>query len=629
VNPKPMLAAALAAAKRGWQVFPVKPRGKVPLTKRGLHDATRDTERIVDWWRRRPDANVAVRTGRESSLFVLDVDGDEGHDSLHQLERDHGPLPETVSATTGGGGEHLFFRHPGRPVPCSAGRLGPGLDIRGEGGYVVLAPSVHESGRRYTWDRAPGEAPLAAAPAWLVERARGRDRDRRNGPAPPVAEKIREGGRNGALTSLAGSMRRRGMDEPEIRAALLEANRRRCEPALDEREVARIAASVARYEPAQPATNGDRRSPQPSVARERAPAAGSDGRGVEVGGTDGPLEPERPFALELREFVADKQEAREPLLGTEDDCILPAHGLGMLIAKGGKGKTTFGVDFVLHAASGIDYLGLTISRPLNVLFIENEGPREPFRRKLERRLEHWGHDIRGGVYVYDQDWGHARLDLEGFVERLNAFCEERDIDLVVGDPLDSLGMDGEGSPSETRAMVDRFKAAGLFSSRAWFLPHHSRKESVDDAVDEASGAWGGRADTMLALEKRKDNQARLSFSKVRWQGRDRKPYLLDFDPEMESFTFVKEEEGEERDYTVEVEEFLAREPPRTVGEIAEGIGAGKEKVKAALGRHPDRFDSLTGERAKALGRHANATLWRLASASGPDNPDTLFQGVPS
>ena len=80
----------------------------------------------------------------------------------------------------------------------------------------------------------------------------------------------------------------------------------------------------------------------------------------------------------------------------------------LLIAKGGKGKTTWCVDFALHSASGVDYLGLAIPRPLNVLFIENEGPREPFRRKLERKLAGWSHEIEGAIYVHDQNWGHAR-----------------------------------------------------------------------------------------------------------------------------------------------------------------------------------------------------------------------------
>jgi AAA domain len=341
---------------------------------------------------------------------------------------------------------------------------------------------------------------------------------------------------------------------------------------------------------------------------------------------DGPGAP-APFALPLGDFVADKRGAPKPLLGTEDDCILPEHGLGLLIAKGGKGKTTFCVEFALHLASGEDYLGLPVERALNVLMIENEGPREPFRRKLERRLEAWSPQLKGEIYVHDQNWGHARLDLPEFVARLNAFCEEHDVHLVIGDPLDSLGMDGEGSPSETRAMVDRFKAAGLFSARAWFLPHHGRKESVQDAIDEASGAWGGRPDAMLGLEKRKDNQARLSFAKVRWQARERGSYLLDFDPETESFTFVKEEEGEERDYAIEIEDHLTGRAPETAREIATEIGASREKVEEALEAHPDRFDLLTGDAARAAGRRSNSKLWELASPQKPDKPEADFQEV--
>jgi len=79
----------------------------------------------------------------------------------------------------------------------------------------------------------------------------------------------------------------------------------------------------------------------------------------------------------------------------------------------------------------------------------------------------------GALYLFDDEdnWGHARLDVPEFVERLNEFCTECEIDVVIGDPLDSLGMDGEGSPSETRTMVDRFKQAGLFlSAPGWSSP---------------------------------------------------------------------------------------------------------------------------------------------------------------
>jgi hypothetical protein len=326
---------------------------------------------------------------------------------------------------------------------------------------------------------------------------------------------------------------------------------------------------------------------------------------------DTPTKPDDPFALPLDEFVADKQKAPEPLLGTQDDNILPAGALGLVIARGGKGKTTFVVDLVLHLASGQDYLGLTVGRPLNILLIENEGPREPFRRKLERKLASFPHELKGEIAIHTENWGQARLP--DLVDRLNTFCDDHKVDLVVGDPLDSFGMDGEGSPSETREMVDHFKSAGLFTKRAWLLPHHSRKESVTDAVDEASGAWGGRPDMMLGLEKKSGNQARLSFSKIRWQARERQPYLLDFDPETESFTFVKEEEGEERDYAVEIEELLVEQPHQTVKEIAPLISASQGKVKETLEAHADRFEMLTGDSAKAVGRHSNSRVWGVTS----------------
>ena len=156
--------AALAYARRGIPVFPCEPGGKRPLTYNGFWDATADAPRVAAWWRRWPNANVGVPTGERSGLLVLDVDSDAGGpDSLVLLERSHGPLPRTAKARTGGGGVHLYFRYPaGETVRNSAGRLGPGLDVRGEGGYVVVPPSRTQS--TYEWlDKAP-----LAEPAWLL-----------------------------------------------------------------------------------------------------------------------------------------------------------------------------------------------------------------------------------------------------------------------------------------------------------------------------------------------------------------------------------------------------------------------------------------------------------------------------
>ncbi len=338
-----------------------------------------------------------------------------------------------------------------------------------------------------------------------------------------------------------------------------------------------------------------------------------------------------PFALSIEEFIAAKGDAPTPLIGTEDDTLMPAFGLGLLIAKGGKGKTTLISNTILHLASGESWLGFEVPRPLRILFIENEGPREPFRRKLERHRSHWPHPLKGEIFIYDENWGAARLDEMGFVERLNRFADAHEVDLIVGDPLDSLAINGVGSPEDTRDMVDRFKAAGLFSRTAWLLPHHPRKEKVEDAVDEASGAWGGRPDLMLGLEKLPGERARLSFPKIRWGKRDGYAYLLSYDADTESFEFLCEASEDDRDYAAEIEELFVDGKWRTTREIADakegGIGAGRDLVEEAVEADPDRFVSRTGPEAKEVGRHPNATVWGLASWQKPDKPDTFSQGV--
>ena len=125
-------------------------------------------EQVRRWWRRWPEANVGVVTGAVSGLVVLDVDPRHGGgDSLTALEAIHGPVPHTVESLTGGGGQHLYFRHPGTVVPCRS--IAPGLDVKGDGGLVVCPPSTHASGRAYAWEAgcAPGEVPVADLPWWV------------------------------------------------------------------------------------------------------------------------------------------------------------------------------------------------------------------------------------------------------------------------------------------------------------------------------------------------------------------------------------------------------------------------------------------------------------------------------
>jgi hypothetical protein len=252
------LRAALAYAKHGIEVFPCNPApDKSPRTRRGYLDASTDAARVHAYWTRHPDASIGMPTGERTGGWVLDVDGADGLDALAELEREHGKPGSlaTLTVRTPRGGLHLHFTHPGFPVKCSVGELAPGLDVRGDGGYVLVPPSDG-----YEWaDRTP----RADAPEWLLElirepaslgaAPRSESGQRRSfaGPvdADPASpgEPIPDGERNRTLFRIACSLRARGLDDAELLAALEEINARRCSPPVDARELAKIARSVARY----------------------------------------------------------------------------------------------------------------------------------------------------------------------------------------------------------------------------------------------------------------------------------------------------------------------------------------------------------------------------------------------
>ncbi len=215
--------------------------GKHPRIKSWPTQASTDPDVISEWWRRWPNAGVGLVTGERSGLVVLDIDPrHDGDESRVQLVERFGPLPDTVTQLTGGGGEHLFFQaDPDRRIRSAAPAFGsryPGVDTRADGGFVLVQPTVHASGRRYTWElsSSPWNVPLAPLPdtwreALIVV----------SPPSPPTAPsladatRIVEGARNTSLTSLAGAMRRHGADEQTVATALLDHNEKNCLPPLD------------------------------------------------------------------------------------------------------------------------------------------------------------------------------------------------------------------------------------------------------------------------------------------------------------------------------------------------------------------------------------------------------------
>lgn len=237
-------AAALEALELGLRPIPIKANRKEPLIQwRTLQDRAPTPVEVQAWFARWPGANVAILTGTPGGLDVIDLD--VGHDAWPPDGRE---LPVGCVVSTPRGGRHFWFVHVDG-ARCSAGGLARGVDVRAGGGYALIPPSC-VNGHPYEYAHGSlAEAQKTPAPPWLREGLLDGGGPKAKRPADPDA-RILAGRRNTTLMSMAGSMRRRGMAEQAISAALDQENRSRCDPPLPPEEVAAIARSAGRYAPA-------------------------------------------------------------------------------------------------------------------------------------------------------------------------------------------------------------------------------------------------------------------------------------------------------------------------------------------------------------------------------------------
>jgi hypothetical protein len=272
-------------AARGWRVIPLHAPladggctcgdahtkspgsiGKHPRHKDWPTKASADLKVIAGWQRITPGVNFGVVTGAVSGIFALDIDPAKGGEqTLAALIKKHGALPRTVEQLTGSGGRHLLFKHPGGVLRNGTDRLGPGLDIRGDGGQIVVAPSRHHSGGFYEWqpECAPWETESVEAPSWLLELARPAEpapaiRDARATAAPDAAYRRAQAylakipgalsGSNGhgqTWTAALAVVRGFRLTESEAFALLWSDYNPRCTPPWSEEEVSHKVADAA------------------------------------------------------------------------------------------------------------------------------------------------------------------------------------------------------------------------------------------------------------------------------------------------------------------------------------------------------------------------------------------------
>jgi len=341
---------------------------------------------------------------------------------------------------------------------------------------------------------------------------------------------------------------------------------------------------------------------------------------------DGEPTGDEPFALELGEFISLQLEPPTPLIGDSRNTILPVGGLGIVAGKEGIGKTTLMVDLAFHLASGQDWLGFKIPQPASVLIVENEGPQHAFRVKLQQKLAVWEPLMPAPIYVQTWSWGGLSFRDKEAHAHAREFLETHELDVVIGDPLDSLGDEGVVSPEDVRKFVDILVPLGLKTTRAFILLTHFRREAAQEEIDQVSGVWARPADAFITIKKmHSPDQLRVNPSKLRHARDTLKPVIVGLVRELGGF----ERLGEEGDARLLEDELVAvltewgekrpvgtgpESPWRTIAELAEkgkgGIGCRRADVQACLEGNAHLFTAVKGPE---VGRSAKAVGWQLAS----------------
>lgn len=443
--------------------------GKHPRTRNGFKDATTNPRQIEELWTRWPDANIGIPTGATSGLFAVDIDPRNGGPADRaEIISSFGALPDTAEAVTGGGGRHICFCYDGEPLPRT---LAPGIDIKGENGYIVVAPSLHPSGRRYQWDGMKGAKALlqlASPPKWLLESINNIRKAQQFGSTHNDTGKWPAGERNNRLTSIAGALRHRGLCRESIEKALIEENSRRCDPPLPESEVRTIAGSVARYQPGQS-------HPKNGFGQLKN------------------LSPIDAETLMSEDFKAPEQ--------IVTDLLCP--GVTLLTGRPKSGKSWLALELAIAVATGRRFLGrFEVRRPGRVLYSALEDAPWRIKQRLHSLI-----DVADGLN--DLKFIDQLEPLSsGGIEQLDEFLAMYPAELLIIDTLLASSRGTRRSRDIVQADYDAIallRELSIKRSVTVLLVHHTRKggDHETDEVDSVIGTTGttAAADAIWTLQR--------------------------------------------------------------------------------------------------------------------------------
>lgn len=565
-----ILAEAYAGKPWEWDIFPAREedrrewdemRGeevmkleKAPYPARGLRDAKRREAAIEAWWGRlHPNALVALPTGRANDVWVLDIDvpskdhKDDGREWLAEMEDEHGPLPHTRIGVTAGGGLHYYFKYVegiANGSGLSSG-LGRGVDVRGEGGYVVAPGSIMADGRFYEWK--DDNAPFADAPDWLLDivvKRNERPEEPRQRASSGSNTDYRPSGGNDAYARTAldaecrdlasmgegsgrgfalnkagfklGSLVASGhLSYDEVYGALLNAAHDNGLVKTDgirevEAKIRRGLQSGGRKPrdvPEGDYQENNLRLRDLKKVIERGLEKGKDREDSERGNIDAdedesaddeeelaikitPFKYVAPKNLKRREFVYDGHYVRKYVSVT--------------ISPGGVGKTSLSIAEALAMTSGLNLLGYEIpdKKRFNVWLFNAEDPRDELERRIMACAEYFGlkpDDYEGRLFVdtgREQDLVIMREDkksglvtAEPILEAVVQHMKRYKIDVMIIDPFVSTHGVNENDNGAIDKVAKLWSQVADYTNCAVEIVHHAKKTG-DKAVtvEDARGA---------------------------------------------------------------------------------------------------------------------------------------------
>lgn len=489
------VAYALAYALMGWHVLPLEPRAKQPLGRlvpRGMHDATTDAATISAWWARAPHAGVGIALA-QSGLVAVDVDPrNGGTETFEQLQAAHGSLRSDVMAFTGGGGEHHVFLVPNGAALSLPGTLGPGVDLKANG-YIVVEPSVHPSGRAYGWEAS--SSPLdGVVPSPLPDWLRSLRVDLQS-PAPKVgdvpvdprmARDLREAlytldaDDHGTWAYCGMALHSTGWGHPAYAMWCGWAQQSSKFDATDSRK---------RWESFH--TDGVR-SLRPSFIFAQAQQRGWVNPMARLSVAPAAANEEQAGGLPILDL--DQLRAASASITWSVKGVVPADSIGVLFGGSGTFKSFIALDYCLHVAHGLPWLGRKTKKGA-VLFIAAEGG-----AGLWRRVQAW-HQARGlscdGVPLYVLPVAVSlTTEASAVVSAAQALGIEPSVIVV-----DTMSQTFDGEENSANEVAGYLRALGAHFRALWrcvvMVIHHSGHSATERP--RGSSALRSNVDFMLGV----------------------------------------------------------------------------------------------------------------------------------